>query len=214
METNEPRPEAADMKSWMQALEEPAVCGPMYSLRDECWYLDARASGGVIRSTRVFGEISQAMDEFDRVLIPQEVIDTLGIVKPVPKVPRYEERSIDIERFDFGGWRSEAPKPSELNFDKLIAGEVNVLIAVCVDAQTNEVLMTGCMNQLAYEWTIVAGVAVFWSRTREELWMKGETSGNFLEVERIVADCDSDTVKLYVNPMGPVCHTGADTCFD
>ena len=85
--------------------------------------------------------------------------------------------------------------------------------AVIQDIQTGKVLMLGFMNEEAYKQTIESKKVTFFSRTRQRLWTKGETSGNFLLVIEILIDCDWDTLLIKVNPVGPVCHTGADTCF-
>jgi phosphoribosyl-ATP pyrophosphohydrolase/phosphoribosyl-AMP cyclohydrolase len=85
--------------------------------------------------------------------------------------------------------------------------------AVVQDAQTMQVLMVAWMDTLALQRTRETAKAHFWSRSREELWLKGETSGNFMLVEEIYFDCDGDTLLLKVNPTGPACHTGAISCF-
>jgi phosphoribosyl-ATP pyrophosphohydrolase/phosphoribosyl-AMP cyclohydrolase len=87
--------------------------------------------------------------------------------------------------------------------------------AVIQDEESNEVLMVGFMNQAALDRTIETGYATFFSRTRNTLWMKGETSGNRLKVERLLVDCDDDTVLIKARREGDgnVCHTGARTCF-
>jgi phosphoribosyl-ATP pyrophosphohydrolase/phosphoribosyl-AMP cyclohydrolase len=87
--------------------------------------------------------------------------------------------------------------------------------AVIQDAETSEVLMVGFMNAVALAETRRSGFATFFSRTRNTLWMKGETSGNRLEVQQIFVDCDDDTVLLKVKRLGDgnVCHTGDRTCF-
>jgi phosphoribosyl-AMP cyclohydrolase len=87
--------------------------------------------------------------------------------------------------------------------------------AVVQDDQTGEVLMVGFMNQEAFDRTRATGFATFFSRTRGKLWTKGETSGNRLQVNRILVDCDDDTVLLKVTRLGEgnVCHTGTRTCF-
>ena len=87
--------------------------------------------------------------------------------------------------------------------------------AVIQDAETSEVLMVGFMNDVALEATRRTGFATFFSRSRSTLWMKGETSGNKLEVIEMLVDCDDDTVLLKVKRLGDgnVCHTGARTCF-
>ena len=74
--------------------------------------------------------------------------------------------------------------------------------------------MLGFMNEEAYKKTVETGKVTFWSRTRNTLWTKGETSGNFLNVVEILNDCDQDTLLIKANPVGPVCHTGADTCWN
>lgn len=97
----------------------------------------------------------------------------------------------------------------KLNFDKL-GGLVPVIVQ---DAQTRVVLMLGFMNEEAYQKTREIGKVTFYSRTKQRLWTKGETSGNFLLVEDMLADCDQDTLLIKAKPVGPACHTGADTCF-
>lgn len=82
------------------------------------------------------------------------------------------------------------------------------------DATTQRVLMLGFMNEEAYQKTIKEKRVTFYSRTKDRLWTKGETSGNFIELVEISMDCDQDTLLIKVNPIGPVCHTGADTCFN
>jgi phosphoribosyl-ATP pyrophosphohydrolase/phosphoribosyl-AMP cyclohydrolase len=86
--------------------------------------------------------------------------------------------------------------------------------AVVQDAATNRVLMVGFMNEAAYQRTIDTKKVTFFSRTRNTLWTKGETSGNFLILNEIIEDCDHDTLLIKASPNGPVCHTGADTCFN
>jgi len=87
--------------------------------------------------------------------------------------------------------------------------------AVVQDGATREVLMVGFMNQAALDKTVETGFATFFSRTRNKLWTKGETSGNRLQVDRILVDCDDDTLLLMVTRLGDgnVCHTGQRTCF-
>ncbi|MDX1488052.1 MAG: phosphoribosyl-AMP cyclohydrolase [Acidiferrobacterales bacterium] len=88
-----------------------------------------------------------------------------------------------------------------------------LLSAVVVDAGSREVLMVAFMNEEALGLTIETGFAHFWSRSRERLWKKGETSGNTLKVSDILVDCDQDAIVLKVRPEGPACHTGANSCF-
>ncbi|HYF70078.1 MAG TPA: bifunctional phosphoribosyl-AMP cyclohydrolase/phosphoribosyl-ATP diphosphatase HisIE [Ohtaekwangia sp.] len=85
---------------------------------------------------------------------------------------------------------------------------------VVQDAKTNRVLMLGFMNEAAYEKTKTDKRVTFFSRTKNRLWTKGETSGNFLDVVDMLIDCDQDTILIKANPRGPACHTGADTCFN
>ncbi len=96
-----------------------------------------------------------------------------------------------------------------LNFEKM-----NGLIpAVIVDEVTNQTLMLGFMNEEAYDKTIATGRVTFYSRTKNRLWTKGETSGDYLIVKNIIADCDKDTLLIYANPLGNTCHTGNYSCF-
>lgn len=91
----------------------------------------------------------------------------------------------------------------------------NGLVPVIIqDATTQKVLMLGYMNKTAFEKTKAEQQVTFFSRSKQRLWTKGETSGNFLNVVDIKLDCDQDTLLIKVNPVGPVCHTGADTCFE
>ncbi len=85
--------------------------------------------------------------------------------------------------------------------------------AIIQDAMTRQVLMLGFMNEEAYNKTMETGHVTFWSRSRQTLWTKGETSGHFLNLVSIKNDCDNDTLLVRVNPVGPTCHTGTDTCW-
>ncbi len=85
--------------------------------------------------------------------------------------------------------------------------------AVIQDYKNNDVLMVGFMNKIALEKTIKTKKVTFWSRTRNKLWTKGETSGNFLILKKIYVDCDNDTILIKAEPKGPTCHTGNRTCF-
>lgn len=85
--------------------------------------------------------------------------------------------------------------------------------AIIQDAQTKNVLMLGYMNQESYEKTVQTGLVTFYSRSRQCLWTKGETSGNCLHVVDIKVDCDNDTLLIKATPDGPTCHTGTDTCW-
>src|SRR5512146_1734885 len=85
--------------------------------------------------------------------------------------------------------------------------------AIVQDAETNEVLMLAYMNRESLQLTLKKGETWFWSRSRQELWHKGETSGNVQHVVEIRVDCDADTLLIRVHPAGPACHTGNRTCF-
>ena len=95
-------------------------------------------------------------------------------------------------------------------------GELNGLLvpAIIQDVRTKNVLMLGYMNKESLEKTQETGKVTFYSRSKQRLWTKGEESGNFLNVVDIKNDCDQDTLLLYVNPVGPTCHTGSDTCWN
>ena len=98
----------------------------------------------------------------------------------------------------------------ELDFQK-VGG---LIPAIIQDNDTNKVLMLGYMNEESLAKTKEIGKVTFYSRTKQRLWTKGEESGNFLNVVSIVDDCDHDTLLIKVNPVGPVCHKGTDTCFN
>ena len=85
--------------------------------------------------------------------------------------------------------------------------------AIIQDADTRQVLMLGFMNEAAYQKTLDTRHVTFWSRTRQTLWTKGETSGHFLNLVDMKIDCDQDTLLVRVHPIGPTCHTGTDTCW-
>ena len=98
---------------------------------------------------------------------------------------------------------------SKLDFSKL-----NGLVpAIVQDVETLQVLMLGFMNKEALEKTLSEGRVTFFSRSRNHLWQKGETSGNFLKVIEIKADCDNDSLLIFAKPEGPTCHTGTESCF-
>ena len=99
---------------------------------------------------------------------------------------------------------------SELDAEKLPDGLVP---AVIQDDRTLQVLMLGYMNRDAYEKSLAEGRVTFYSRTRRRLWTKGETSGNWLDIVSVAADCDNDTLLIRVIPHGPTCHTGSKSCF-
>ena len=97
----------------------------------------------------------------------------------------------------------------EIDFKK----QGGLVPAIIQDNITNNVIMLGYMNEDAYEQTLKTGKVTFWSRSRQCLWTKGETSGNFLNLVSIKSDCDNDTLLVRVNPVGPACHLGTDTCW-
>ncbi len=99
----------------------------------------------------------------------------------------------------------------KIDFEKYADGLVPAIVQ---DAATQKVLMLGFMNRAAFEQTERTNLATFFSRSRQSLWTKGETSGNFLNVEEILVDCDNDTILIRANPVGAICHTGGDTCFN
>jgi phosphoribosyl-AMP cyclohydrolase len=101
-----------------------------------------------------------------------------------------------------------ASDPVEIKFDSR-----GLVTAILQDANTGEVLMVAWMNQQALRLTRETGQAHFWSRSRQEIWHKGATSGNFMNVREIWADCDGDALLLKVDPTGPACHTGKWSCF-
>ena len=100
---------------------------------------------------------------------------------------------------------------SNLDFDKLSG----LIPAIVQDTSNNEVLMVGFMNRAAFDRTLAAGYVTFFSRTRQQLWMKGETSGNRLRVISVATDCDRDTLlfRVEVEGAGQVCHRGTRSCF-
>ncbi len=98
-----------------------------------------------------------------------------------------------------------------INTTKLADGLLPVVVQ---DAVTLKVLMLGYMNREAFEKTIETGFVTFYSRTRQQLWTKGETSGNYLHLVDMWLDCDSDSLLVQVNPVGPTCHRGTTACFD
>ncbi len=99
---------------------------------------------------------------------------------------------------------------TDLNFGK----QDGLLTAIVQDHATNRVLMVGYMNPEAFRLTVETGVTTFWSRSRQKLWIKGETSGHKMLVRNIAVDCDQDAVLVSVESLGPgVCHTGHESCF-
>lgn len=102
----------------------------------------------------------------------------------------------------------------ELKIDDLDFSKGNGLIPVVVqDYETKQILMLAYANKEALEKTIKTGLAHYWSRSRNQLWLKGETSGNYQRIVEIRVDCDNDTILYIVKPEGPACHTGNFSCF-
>jgi len=103
----------------------------------------------------------------------------------------------------------------KIDIDKLDFSKGNGLIAVIIqDATTGKVLMLGYMDRAALEKTLAEQKVTFFSRSKQRLWTKGETSGNFLQLVEMAMDCDQDALLVKVHPIGPTCHTGSDTCFE
>lgn len=100
---------------------------------------------------------------------------------------------------------------SDFNLDKCSDGLLPVIVQ---DATTLRVLMLGYMNSQAFDKTVTLGLVTFYSRTRQTLWTKGETSGHHLRVVGMYADCDMDTLLIKAHPIGPTCHRGTTACFD
>ena len=101
-----------------------------------------------------------------------------------------------------------------INIDELKFDEKGLIPAIVVDADTKQVLTLAYMNRESLEISIEKELTCFWSRSRQELWLKGETSGNFQHIVSITADCDKDALVVMVNPDGPACHLGTTTCFE
>ena len=100
-----------------------------------------------------------------------------------------------------------------LNIDELKFDENGLIPAIVVDSITKKVLTLAYMNRESLEITMEKGLTCFYSRSRQELWLKGETSGNYQHVVSITADCDNDALTVVVEKDGPACHTGSDSCF-
>lgn len=100
-----------------------------------------------------------------------------------------------------------------LNIDELKFDEKGLIPAIVVDAKTKKVLTLAYMNRESLEISLKKELTCFWSRSRNELWLKGETSGNYQHIVSITADCDNDALVVMVEPDGPACHTGSYSCF-
>ena len=99
------------------------------------------------------------------------------------------------------------------NIDDLKFDEKGLIPAVVIEAGTHKLLMVAWMNRESLAKSMETGLTCFWSRSRQQLWIKGETSGNLQHIVSITADCDSDTLQVIVKKNGPACHTGSETCF-
>ena len=99
------------------------------------------------------------------------------------------------------------------NIDDLKFDEKGLIPAVVIEAGTHKLLMVAWMNRESLAKSMETGLTCFWSRSRQQLWTKGETSGNLQHIVSITADCDSDTLQVIVKKNGPACHTGSETCF-
>ncbi|MBE7015897.1 MAG: bifunctional phosphoribosyl-AMP cyclohydrolase/phosphoribosyl-ATP diphosphatase HisIE [Ruminococcaceae bacterium] len=100
-----------------------------------------------------------------------------------------------------------------INIDELKFDEKGLIPAIIIDSVTKEVLTLAYMNRESLEISMEKGLTCFWSRSRNELWLKGETSGNYQHIVSITADCDNDALKIVVEKDGPACHTGEESCF-
>jgi len=101
-----------------------------------------------------------------------------------------------------------------IDINTLKFDEKGLIPAIVIDAATNKVLTLAYMNRESLEISLEKKLTCFYSRSRQELWLKGETSGNYQHIVKIVADCDSDALCVYVKKDGPACHTGSDSCFN
>ena len=102
---------------------------------------------------------------------------------------------------------------ADFDLDRLKFDEKGLIPAIVVDAKTKQVLTLAYMNQQSLEISLEKKLTCFWSRSRQKLWLKGETSGNFQHIVSITSDCDDDALLVMVNPDGPACHTGSFSCF-
>ena len=110
-------------------------------------------------------------------------------------------------------FNSDFKEKIDITKDELKFNDKGLIPAVLQDHKSGKVLMLAYMNKEAYEKSIETGKATFWSRSRQKLWIKGETSGNYQYIKDIKIDCDKDTLLLLVDPAGPACHTGNESCF-
>ena len=125
-----------------------------------------------------------------------------------PRLPMMEANLDFSTTFNPRAGLLEVCQPQDVDFEKLA-----LIPAIVQDARSGQVLTLAYMNRESLALTLERRQTVFWSRSRQELWHKGATSGNFQDVVSIHLDCDGDALLVLVNPRGPACHTGADTCF-
>jgi phosphoribosyl-AMP cyclohydrolase len=104
--------------------------------------------------------------------------------------------------------------PPAIDLTKVSFDQAGLIPAIIQEASSGKVLMLGYMNAQTLNLSIATKRATFWSRSRSDIWVKGETSGDYLEIVDIQIDCDSDALLIQVNPAGPTCHTGSKSCFD
>ena len=102
---------------------------------------------------------------------------------------------------------------ADFDLDRLRFDEKGLIPAIVVDASTKQVLTLAYMNRQSLEISLEKKLTCFWSRSRNKLWLKGETSGNFQHIVSVTSDCDDDALLIEVNPDGPACHTGSFSCF-
>jgi len=102
---------------------------------------------------------------------------------------------------------------ADFDLDRLKFDEKGLIPAIVVDAKTKQVLTLAYMDRQSLEISLEKKLTCFWSRSRQKLWLKGETSGNFQHIVSITSDCDDDALVIEVNPDGPACHTGSFSCF-
>ena len=127
---------------------------------------------------------------------------------PEKSAPEKSARGSPTNQSPRTGDPTSAPDVPVPAFDR-----TELLPAVVQDARSGQVLMLGYMNRESYARTLDEGVAWFYSRSRQRLWKKGETSGNILRVRSVKLDCDGDTILVLADPVGPTCHTNAPSCF-
>ena len=118
-----------------------------------------------------------------------------------------EDQIMDTTKIMYG------KKNPPLAWKDLKKNNDNMVPVIVQDAENNEVLMLAYMNEEAYNKTVETGVMTYWSRSRNELWLKGDTSGHFQYVRSLAADCDLDTILAKVEQIGAACHTGSRSCF-